>query len=66
MWGAEAFFSETLKPYRGVYDIDSANDEFGYTFDRVPFDFGMMILIGFCWRILAFLAMVFLNRDKQR
>jgi hypothetical protein len=66
MWGAEAFYSETLKIYKDVYDLDVPNSDYGYTFDRIPFDFGMMILIGCVWRLLAFLAMVFLNRDKQR
>jgi ABC-type multidrug transport system ATPase subunit len=66
MWGAEAFFSESLKIYKGIYDLDLCNEEYGYTFDRVLFDFGMMVFIGCVWRTFAFVGMVFLNRDKQR
>jgi hypothetical protein len=66
MWGAEAFFSESLQIYKGVYDLEECNREYGYTFDRIGFDFAMMIVIGCGWRLLAFLAMIFLNRDKQR
>ncbi|KAH9275263.1 hypothetical protein BASA83_002498 [Batrachochytrium salamandrivorans] len=65
MWGCEAQYSETVNIYKGVYDIALTNRS-GYTLDRIPFDFGMMVLIGFAWRAVAFILMISLNREKQR
>ncbi|KAL5033010.1 hypothetical protein RTP6_001034 [Batrachochytrium dendrobatidis] len=65
MWGCEAQYSDTVNIYKGVYDIDLTNRS-GYTLNRVPFDFGMMVLIGLGWRLIAFILMLTLNREKQR
>ncbi|KAJ1342996.1 hypothetical protein BSLG_002421 [Batrachochytrium salamandrivorans] len=63
--GAVTQYSETVNIYKGVYDIALTNRS-GYTLDRIPFDFGMMVLIGLAWRAVAFILMISLNREKQR
>ncbi|KAJ3322310.1 hypothetical protein HDV06_003204 [Boothiomyces sp. JEL0866] len=66
MWGCEAQFSETLKVYEHVYENQFAIDGFGYTLNRTIFDFVMMVAIGIVWRIMGYVTLVGLNRDKQR
>jgi hypothetical protein len=43
-----------------------SNRPFEYRLDQVAFDFVMMVVIGIVWRIIAFLGMIGLNREKQR
>ncbi|KAI8896887.1 P-loop containing nucleoside triphosphate hydrolase protein [Globomyces pollinis-pini] len=66
MWGCEAQFNESLKIYENVYDNSFANDAFGYTLNQTGFDFLMMVVIGSSWRVLGYIAMIGMNRDKQR
>jgi hypothetical protein len=66
MWGCEAHWSETLKVFEHVYDSTMSNRPFEYRLDQVAFDFVMMVVIGIVWRIIAFLGMIGLNREKQR
>jgi hypothetical protein len=66
MWGAEAYFSETLRIYEHIWDSEVANSNFGYSLNRTGFDLGMMVAVGFGWRLLAYIAMILFNRDKQK
>jgi hypothetical protein len=66
VWAAEQNFSSVMSVYDHVYENSIPTDIFGYTLNRSGFDFGMMFLIGCFWRLLSFLAMIGLNRDKQR
>ncbi|KAJ3039199.1 hypothetical protein HDV00_012522 [Rhizophlyctis rosea] len=65
-WASEAIFSDYLRLYWGIYDIESVADSTGYTLGRFGHDMGMMVLLGAAWRVIAFLLMVFTNRDKQK
>ncbi|KAL2918456.1 hypothetical protein HK105_201857 [Polyrhizophydium stewartii] len=65
-WGAEALYSEALAPYRGIYMVDFSAEQLGYTLDRFGFDVAMMLAIGVAWRVVGFVLMIALNRDKQR
>ncbi|KAL2916645.1 hypothetical protein HK105_203757 [Polyrhizophydium stewartii] len=65
-WGAEAMFSDSIWPYRDVYMIDLTAKTFGYTMNRFSVDVAMMFAIGVAWRIIAFVLMIVMNRDKQR
>ncbi|KAJ3052883.1 hypothetical protein HK097_005473 [Rhizophlyctis rosea] len=65
-WAAEAIFSDYLWPFWGVYDIQAVADSTGYTLGRFGHDMGIMVLLGAVWRVIAFLLMVFTNRDKQK
>lgn len=66
MWAAQANFSETLELYDHVYDTSFANLEYGYSLNQTGTDYAMMAVIGTLWRFLAFLAMIYCNREKQK
>jgi ABC-type multidrug transport system ATPase subunit len=66
MWASQAQFSETLAVYDHVYDSELSNLAFGFSLNQTMFDFTMMIVIGFVWRLFGFVAMVGLNRNRQR
>lgn len=65
-WATEALYSESVTPYEGVYDIYEPARASGFTLGQVGMDLGMIVLIGFVQRFIAFGLMVGLNRDKQR
>ncbi|KAJ3274969.1 hypothetical protein HK104_003993 [Borealophlyctis nickersoniae] len=65
-WGAEAMYSASLEPYRGVFDIDASAEQFGYTLGQVGKDLGIMFVIGIVQRVVAFGLLIWTNRDKQR
>jgi ABC-type multidrug transport system ATPase subunit len=66
MWGAQAYFSETLRVYEHIYDNSMANVGFGYTLNQPGLDFVYMMTVGLVWRIVAYIAMLYCNRDKQK
>jgi ABC-type multidrug transport system ATPase subunit len=66
MWGAQAYFSETLRVYEHIYDSSMANLGFGYTLNQPGLDFVLMMTVGLVWRIIAYIAMLVCNRDKQK
>lgn len=62
-WGAEAWYSEELLVYEGVYEIQIVSASvFGYTLGRYFTDIVYIGICGVVWRVLGFLAMVGLNR----
>lgn len=58
--------TDSISVYSNVFIFDNDVLGFGYTLNRLPFDFGIAFLIGVMWRILGFILMVCLNRDKQK
>ena len=54
MWGAQAFFSETLKVYEHVYDSDAGNAQYGYQLNQSGLDLALSCLIGLAWRVLGY------------
>jgi ABC-type multidrug transport system ATPase subunit len=66
MYGAQTYLTQTLQVYDHIYDSQLCNDHFGYSLNQTPYDFLLMVLIGFLWRIVAFFAMILCNRDKQK
>lgn len=65
-WAAEAWYSEELLVFQGVFTIDLSADHFGYTLNRYGWDIFWLVMIGLIWRAIAFLLLVGLNRQKQR
>lgn len=65
-WAAEAMYSESITPYSHVYMTEISAAEWGYTLNRVPFDLGMAVVSGLVWRVIAYILMIALHRDKQR
>jgi ABC-type multidrug transport system ATPase subunit len=66
-WAAEAWYSEELLIYDGVYEIWKVSTEhFGFTLNRFWTDIFWIVVIGCAARLLAFILLVLLNRQKQR
>eukprot|EP00455_Lapot_gusevi_P045018 TRINITY_DN5716_c0_g1_i14.p1 TRINITY_DN5716_c0_g1~~TRINITY_DN5716_c0_g1_i14.p1 ORF type:complete len:849 (+),score=122.53 TRINITY_DN5716_c0_g1_i14:76-2622(+) len=66
-WGSEAFYDLETSPFAHIFRVHTVSAPiFGYTLGRYAFDIGMMFIIGVIYRIVAYLLLVGLNRDKQR
>jgi hypothetical protein len=65
-WITEILWTETVKPFSHLYQIEVSSKHWGLTLDRTPFGFGMVILSGVIWRVLAAVAMLYTQIDKQR
>ena len=66
-WGAEAWYSEELLVFDGVFEIYNLSARyFGYVLDRFWLNMFIMFCIGVAWRVVAFLLLVLVNRQKQR
>lgn len=65
-WAAETQFGLWLNYYKGVYDIETSAAVFGYKLDAVTFNFCIMLALGVLFRIITFVLMIALNREKQR
>ncbi|RMX94132.1 hypothetical protein D0867_13958, partial [Hortaea werneckii] len=66
VWFAEAYFTENLVPLGFLYRVDLASRTVGYTLGRFGVDVGMLFLIGLVYRVIAFLGLLLLHRDKKR
>ncbi|KUJ19737.1 ABC transporter-like protein [Mollisia scopiformis] len=65
-WLAEAYFTENISPLRYLYQIDMAKQTAGYLLNMFGDDLLMMLAIGTAYRIVAFLGLRFMWRNKQR
>lgn len=66
-WAAEAWYSEELLVFEGVFEIYySARVLFGYVLNRFWVDIFVMFSIGIAWRIFGLVLLALVNRQKQR
>ncbi|KAJ3099392.1 hypothetical protein HDU97_003225 [Phlyctochytrium planicorne] len=65
-WAAEAQYASTLAYYTHVYDTDRSAAFFGYSLTQINMDYIMILVIGIGLRIIGFVLLVLLNRDKQK
>ena len=65
-WLSEGYFTENISPYRYLYNVNDAAQALGYTLDRFGLDLAMLFVLGTACRVLAFLGLRFLNRQRQR
>lgn len=65
-WYSEAFFNEEVSFAEETTIVSFTADVFGYVTGRTAMNLGLMLVIGIIFRIAAFLAMILLNRDKQK
>ncbi|KAJ3021152.1 UNVERIFIED_CONTAM: hypothetical protein HDU68_009782 [Siphonaria sp. JEL0065] len=65
-WAAEALFALWIERYLDIYDPEVPNSYFGYELDKTVRNLGYMIVIAVAYRVVAFLLLVMLNRDKQK
>ena len=64
-WLAEAYFSENVIPWRYLYVLEGVQEAVGYTLERFGMDLAMLFALGTAYRVLAFLALRFLNKGRQ-
>lgn len=64
-WASEALFNEEVQIVRHLYQVDDISaPQWGYTMDRFTTDMLYMLLIGFIYRVVAFILLVLLNWHK--
>jgi ABC-type multidrug transport system ATPase subunit len=65
-WLTEILWTNSVIPFNQIYMIEEGTKYLGLTLSRVPFDFLMMFVLGVAWRAIAFVFMLFTQREKQR
>ncbi|CZR59382.1 related to ABC transporter protein (ATP-binding-cassette protein) [Phialocephala subalpina] len=65
-WLAEAYFTQNITPLKYLYQIDVAKTSVGYLLNMFGDDLLMLLAIGTIYRIVAFLGLRFMWRNKQR
>ncbi|KAJ3337512.1 hypothetical protein HDU93_001005 [Gonapodya sp. JEL0774] len=66
LWGSEALFSQYVNLYANVYDVEQARRAYGYTVGREATDLLAMFALGLGQRVIAFVLMIVMDRDKQK
>ncbi|KAJ3114226.1 hypothetical protein HDU96_002395 [Phlyctochytrium bullatum] len=65
-WAAEVQFALSLERYAGIYNVDWSVGVYGYERGRTTRNLLVMLGLGVAYRVIGFVLMVGLNRDKQR
>lgn len=65
-WLAEGYFTQNIKPYAYLYQIDMAAKSTGYTLDQFGLDLAMLFALGSLYRVLAFVGLRVFNRRRRR
>lgn len=65
-WASEALVSEEFTPFGNVYNLTSAVRQYGYTLGQFNLDVSMVFVLGTVLRIITFILLISLHRDKQR
>ena len=65
-WLAEGYFTQNVKPYAYLYQIDMAAKSTGYTLDHFGLDLAMLFALGSLYRVLAFVGLRVFNRRRGR
>ncbi|KAG4440935.1 hypothetical protein IFR05_003564 [Cadophora sp. M221] len=65
-WLSEAYFSESVTPLEYLYQVDIARMNLGYHLGEFGKDLLVLFAIGTVYRLLAFLGLRFMWRDRQR
>jgi len=65
-WSGEAMAIIVVDDARKAgYRVDMALEQLGFVPSNLPLCFGIPVLLGLSWRLMAYLGMRFTNRDKQ-
>ncbi len=65
-WAEEAIYISEISRYTAVYDVQSGLDLFGYSLQNFQEDMLMILALGVVFRIIAFVLLELLNRDKRK
>jgi hypothetical protein len=63
----EAIYDHHVRPFRHLYQVDEIDAPiWGYQLDNYGMDIAMIFVLGTAYRVIAFILMIALHRDKQR
>ncbi|KAI9340587.1 hypothetical protein BDR26DRAFT_861433 [Obelidium mucronatum] len=65
-WAADSLFSLWIERYLDIYDPEVPNSYFGYALGNTTRNLIYMVVIALAYRVVAFVLLVLLNRDKQK
>jgi len=65
-WAQEAFYITEVKRYASVYDVDTGLSILSYSADNYLLDMMMVLSLGVFFRIVAFVALQLMHRDKRK
>ncbi|KAJ3256453.1 hypothetical protein HDU77_003139 [Chytriomyces hyalinus] len=65
-WAAEAMYAASVNIYKNQYDVDLVAAQFGWSLNQIDKDLVVCFFIGLIARVLGFVLLVVLHRDKQR
>lgn len=65
-WFNEGYFEKEVDFAKSTTIVSFTADVFGYVTDRFVFDMFMVFIIGTVYRIIAYILMIFIRRDKQK
>ncbi|KAJ3069575.1 hypothetical protein HDU98_007367 [Podochytrium sp. JEL0797] len=65
-WAAEASYTASILVYKNKLDIELMASIWGYSLNQLTLDLFMCVMLGIVMRVIGFVLMVTLNRDKQR
>ncbi|EMC93677.1 hypothetical protein BAUCODRAFT_150956 [Baudoinia panamericana UAMH 10762] len=66
VWFTEAYVTDNWSPMAYLYQTDLASRAIGFTLGQYSLDIGLLFLIGAIYRVIAYLALILVHRDKQR
>ncbi|TKA44813.1 hypothetical protein B0A55_13462, partial [Friedmanniomyces simplex] len=66
VWFTESYVTENWTPMGYLYQTDLASETVGFTLGQFGLDIGTLFLIGCVYRVVAYLALIAVHRDKQR
>ena len=65
-YSSEAIYISEVDFYKSKYPVERDVDYIGYDIDNYGLDLGLLLVLSVAWRILAFIALVSVNKEKQR
>jgi len=65
-WATEAVYTTEIDTYVGIYDISQGIEYFGYNLNNFKLDMAMLVVLGLVFRLIAFLLLLLLDRDKKK
>lgn len=65
-WSGEAFYSGEVNPFGNIYDLSIAKEVWDYDLERFDADIIAVVFYGIAYRMIAYVLMILLNRDKQK
>ena len=57
--------SESVTPFSYIFKIQESAAQYGFTLDRVGYDFTMAIVCGLAWRLIAYGVLVYTLRKQS-